>query len=98
MALQVQDKRYLILFQKNSSVKDKNNLAFHPGPVQPPSGEGSSISTLYYYIFFRREATDFLLSNYTVRLIFIVIGITGNSYRSIDYSNTGFESRRVGAN
>ena len=50
MALQVQDKRYLILFLKNSSFKDKNNLAFHPGPVQPPSGEGSPLDIDLLYV------------------------------------------------
>ena len=43
MALLVPDERQLILFWKNLCVKNKNKLAFHSGPVQPPSGEGSPL-------------------------------------------------------
>ena len=32
--------------QKNNSQKNQNNLAFHPGPVQPPSGEGSPLQKI----------------------------------------------------
>ena len=33
-----------ILWWKNFRVKNKTNLAFHPGPVKPPSGEGSPLT------------------------------------------------------
>ena len=32
-----------ICFRKKLCLKHKNNFAFHPGPVQPPSGEGSPL-------------------------------------------------------
>ena len=44
----VPDKSYLILFRKNLLVKNKNNLAFHPGPVSPPGGDGSP---LYWWLY-----------------------------------------------
>ena len=43
----VPDKSYLILFRKNLLVKNKNNLAFHPGPVSPPGGDGSPFTTSF---------------------------------------------------
>ena len=30
--------------EKINFFKNQNNLAFHPGPVQPPSGEGSPLA------------------------------------------------------
>ena len=34
---------------KNLLVKNKNNLAFHPGPVSPPGGDGSPLVTVKYF-------------------------------------------------
>ena len=37
-----------ICIEKNKCLKNKNNLAFHPWPVQPPSGEGSPLLQANY--------------------------------------------------
>ena len=34
-------------FGKKLQVKNKNNLAFHPGQVEPPSGEGHPLPELH---------------------------------------------------
>ena len=41
--MKVPDESYLALLGKKKLRKNQNNLAFHPGPVQPPSGECSPL-------------------------------------------------------
>ena len=36
-------KSYIIFDQEKSFQIDQNNLAYHPGPVSPPGGDGSSL-------------------------------------------------------
>ena len=38
-------------FEKNLPIKSKNSLAFHLGPVQPPSGEGSPLVPMGHQMF-----------------------------------------------
>ena len=40
MSLLVPDKSYLVWLRNFFYFKNHNNLAFHLGPIQPPSGEG----------------------------------------------------------
>ena len=69
MSLLVPDESYLVLLRKKNFRKNKNNLAYHPGPVQPPSGEGSPLSSNYFClngIFFTEALIILVLfENYT---------------------------------
>ena len=52
MSLLVPDESCLVLLSIFFYLENESDLAFHPGPVQPPGGEGSPLSLAPYFSHF----------------------------------------------
>ena len=61
VAVLIPDERCLVLFEKKYCTLITKTKAFHPGPVLPPSGEGSSLKSVMskYWWFFGQTSTRF---------------------------------------